>query len=172
MKTRCITKARNDKGSTMIFMVVAIALMFTAALLVLEVGKGLIVNAKMRTAADAAALAGAATATFTPVYEIVTTYDANGDILTSEEKITGVKDIKISKSDADVEAVCLFAPNMPPPYEIASNNWESLVSADNRDYRIRLKNVKLESPLYGMYGQEIYIGLESTARAFVYNDRE
>jgi hypothetical protein len=143
-------KTGDERGMTAIWGVLILIAFVLLAVWIAESGRMLADNVKVRTAADAASLAGASTATAVP----------SGFQIGPGNTVTVTSwNVVIDQQRADDAAQKLLRPNMPR--ECPDWSFRSQVVDSRNEYRVFLGSVRMPSLLKMFLGREVDLGAES-----------
>lgn len=118
----------------------------------------LVNNVEIRTAADAASLAGASTAVVTPI-GLQPEPDGNGGY----KFVSSGWQTTINKQQADDVAQKLLALNLPSG--CSGGTFQSQVSSNGSRYYVFLSNINMPTLLSTFLGKPVYLGANSDSEA-------
>ncbi|MGE5372403.1 MAG: TadE/TadG family type IV pilus assembly protein [Solirubrobacterales bacterium] len=147
-------KPWDESGSMALWSVFLLIFVTVALIWLVEAGRIYTIKSNLETAADAASISGAWTATTggdAPVY------DANGEIAE-----IGGNEVMINKNVADSAAEPLLEANATED----TSDWSSV--ADNDKYSVKLNGVSVNSMLGNFIGQPVVLKEMSQSQAAVY----
>jgi Flp pilus assembly protein TadG len=149
---------KDEKGAMVLWIPILLIAVLISTVWVVETGRMMITRVDIQTAADAASLAGVATAEqeYIKEYDFITEGEEITEII---EKATPTGHIIISRELADKEAELLLNPNVP---EQTVSDWESTVEDD--EYEVSIQGVRFISVIEDWFG-DIYLSATSRAKA-------
>jgi hypothetical protein len=149
---------KNERGAMVLWIPILFVALLISTIWVVEIGRMLITKVDIQTAADAASLAGAATAEqeYNKEYEFITEAD---EIVEIRETAIPTGVVIIKHETADKEAELLLNPNVPGQ-EV--NDWQSTIESD--EYEVNIQGIEFPSVIENWLG-DIYLSVTSRAKA-------
>jgi Flp pilus assembly protein TadG len=145
---------KDERGLMAIWGVFILLFFLMFAIWICESGRMLTDNVKVRTAADAASLAGAETAVVTPT-NLQLVPDGNGGY----KFVSNGWQITIDQQQADAAAKKLVAVNLPS--DSTGDTFQSWVDSTKNEYEVFLTNVHIPSLLAKFLGEQLNLGATS-----------